>query len=146
MERVFSENSRPGSCGGGVFKADGLLDNQDVWYGLFHKDLDDALAWWTEMMKSRARFNQAISTLHSYSLLEMSVGQYSLYTCEHDWMLEYLNQEFDQERCRIAIHCVAVNVSDESEVEYWVGNRRVLPHAPRFKHARNKAAIDWSQI
>ena len=98
------------------------------------------------MLKSRARFNQAISILHNYSLLEVSAGQYSLHTCEHDWTLEYLNAEFDQERYRIAIHCVTANVSRESEAEYWVRNRRVLPHARRFQHNRMKAAIDWSAI
>lgn len=122
------------------------LDNQDLWYRLFHKDVSDAPVWWIEVLKSRARFTQAISILHNYSLLEVSAGQYSLYTCEHDWTLEFLNHEFDQERCRIAIRCVAANVSGESQAEYWVKNRRVLPHARRFKHDRMKAAVDWSVI
>ena len=82
--------------------------------------------------------------LHNYSLLEVSAGQYSLHTCEHDWTLEYLNYDFDQERCRIALRCVATNVSEESEAEYWVKNRRTLPHARRFTHVRIKSAIDWS--
>jgi hypothetical protein len=68
--------------------------------------------------KSRARFNRAISTLHSYSLLEVSAGQCSLHKCEHDWTLEYFNIEFDQERCRIVIRCVAANVSWNLEAEY----------------------------
>ena len=122
------------------------LDNQDLWYGLFQEDVSDAPTWWAEVLKSRARFNRAISTLHNYSLLEVSAGQYSLHTCEHDWTLEYLNRGFDQDGCRIAIHCVAANVSWVSEAEYWVRNRRVLPHARRFKHIRLKAAIDWSGI
>ena len=101
------------------------LDNHDLWYELFH-NISDAPAFLSEVLKSRARFNRAISTLNNYSLLEVSAGQCSLHTCEHDWTLEYLNDKFDQERCRIAIHCVAANVSDESEAEYWVRNRRVL--------------------
>jgi hypothetical protein len=87
------------------------LDNQDLWYGLFDGNIGDGPAWWIEVSKSRARFNQVISTLHNYSLLEVSAGQYSLYTCEHDWTLEYLNRGFDQEGCQIAIHYVAANVS-----------------------------------
>lgn len=129
-----------------LLKLMAYLDNQDLWYGLFNKDLSNAPLWWIEIMKSLARFNQAISTLHDYSLLEVSAGQYSLHMCQHDWTLEYLNHDFDPERCRIAIHCVAANVGGESEVEYWARNRRVLPHARRFQHARIKAAIDWSQI
>ncbi|KAL8695783.1 MAG: hypothetical protein Q9201_007959 [Fulgogasparrea decipioides] len=122
------------------------LDNQDLWYGLFPENLNDAPAWWTEVMKSRVRFNRAISTLHSYSLLEVNAGQYRLHACEHDWTLEHPNHEFDQEGCRIAIHCVAANVIWKSEAEYWVRNRRVLPHARRFQHFRINAAVDWSGI
>ena len=95
------------------------LDNQDLWYELLNKDVNDAPAWWIELRKSRVRFNNAISKLHNYSLLDVSAGQYSLHTCEHDWILEYLNKDFEQERCRIAIHCVAANVSWRSEAGYW---------------------------
>ena len=129
-----------------LLKLIAYLDNQDLWYDLFHVEVSDPPAWWIELLKSRARFNRAISILHNYSLLEVSAGQYSLHTCEHDWTLEHLNQEFDQERCRIAIQCVAANVGWPSETEYWVKNRRVLPHARRFQHVRIKAAIDWSSI
>jgi hypothetical protein len=58
----------------------------------------------------------------------MSEGRYCLHTCVHDWTLEYLNHEVDQEKCSIDIHCVAGNVTWESEADYWVRNRRVLPH------------------
>jgi tetratricopeptide (TPR) repeat protein len=122
------------------------LDNQDLWYELFHGGASYAPAWWVDVLKSRAKFNQAISILHNYSLLEVSEGRYSLHTCVHDWTLGYLNHEFDWERCRIAIHCVAVSVSWVSEADYWVRNRRVLPHVGRFKHVQLKAAIDWSEI
>ena len=129
-----------------LLKLMAYLDNQDLWYDLFHGEVSDPPAWWTELLKSRARFNRAISILHNHSLLEVSAGQYSLHTCEHDWTLEHLNQEFDQEICRIAIQCVAANVGWTSGTEYWVKNRRVLPHARRFEHVRIKAEIDWSSI
>ena len=130
-----------------LLKLMAYLDNQNLWYDFFHDpDVSDPPAWWSELLKSRARFNRAISILHNYSLLEVSAGQYSLHTCEHDWTLEHLNQEFDQERCRIAIQCVAANVSSKSEMKFWVKNQRVLPHARRFEHVRIKAAIDWGSI
>ena len=129
-----------------LLKLMAYLDNQDLWYELFRKDLDDAPAWWTEVTKNRARFNRAISTLHSYSLLEVSEGRFSMHMCEHDWTLGYLNQQFDLERFRIAVHCVAANVKWEDEAEYWVRNRRVLPHARRFQNLRIKTLVDWSDI
>ena len=129
-----------------LLKLMAYLDNQDFWYELFRKDVDDAPAWWTEVTKSRSRFDRAISTLHSYSLLEISAGQCSMHMCEHDWTLEYLNHQFDQERFRIAVHCVAANVKWDHETEYWVNNRRVLPHARRFQNPRIKTVVDWSSI
>ena len=129
-----------------LLKVMAYLDNQDLWYELFHKKLKNAPAWWTEVTKSRVRFNRAISTLHSYSLLEMSERQFSMHMCEHDWTLEHLNHQFDQERFRIAVHCVAANVKWKDKAEYWVTNRRMLPHARRFQHSRIKAAFDCSGI
>jgi len=129
-----------------LLKLMAYLDNQDLWYELFHRGVGDAPSWWVDVLKSRARFNRAFSTLHNYSLIEVSEGRYSLYTCVHDWTLEYLNHEFDGERYWIAIHYVAASVSWESEAEYWLRNRRVLQHARRFKHVRLKAMIDWSEV
>ena len=93
-----------------LLKLMAYLYNQGLWYELFQGGLDDAPGWWIEVTKNRARFNRAISALHSYSLLEVNEGQYSLHTCEHDWTLEYLNHEFNQEICQITIHCIAANV------------------------------------
>ena len=129
-----------------LLKLMAYLDNQDLWYELFNKDISNAPEWWIELQKSRVRFNRAIAILYNYSLLEVNAGKYSLHTCEHDWTLEYLNRGFDQEKCRIALHCVAANISWESEAEYWVKNRRLLLHARRFKHNRLKEAIEWSAI
>lgn len=121
------------------------LDNQDLWYGLFQAGGGDAPSWWVEVLTSLARFTRAMSTLYNYSLLEVSEGRYSLHTCVHDWTLEYLNHQLNAERCGIAIHCVAASVSWESEADYWVKNRCVLPHARRFRHVRSNGLIDCSQ-
>ena len=50
------------------------MDNEDFWCEIFNANLGDPPAWWIELMKSLARFNRAISTLHDYSLLEMSAA------------------------------------------------------------------------
>ena len=129
-----------------LLKLMAYFDNQDLWYELFHEDIDDAPAWWTEVTKSQLRFNQALSKLYNYSLLEMSAGQCSMHMCVHDWTLEYLNHQFDQERFRIAVHCVAANVKWYHQAEYWVTNRRILPHARRFQNPRIKPVVDWNGI
>jgi hypothetical protein len=93
-----------------LLKLMAYLDNQDLWYELLQAGAGDAPAWWADVLSSRARFYGAISTLHIYSLAEVSEGRYSLHTCVHDWTLEYLNRGIDQERCGIAVRCVAASV------------------------------------
>jgi tetratricopeptide (TPR) repeat protein len=122
------------------------LDNQDLWYELFRAGVGDKLLLWSDVVKSRARFNRAMSTLHNYSLVDVRAGSYSLHTCVHDWTLECLNRDFDSELCRVAIHCIAKSVKWQTEVGYWVTNRRVLQHAHRLECARLKALIDWNGV
>ena len=122
------------------------LDNQDLWYELFQTRTGDVPGWWSELLESRARFTRAVLKLRDYSLIEVYEGRYSLHTCVHDWTLECLNQPFDEERCGMAIRCVAASVSWDSEEEYWARNRRVLAHARRFQLARFRGLIDWSGI
>lgn len=43
------------------------LDNQDLWYEFFQAGAQDRPEWWSEVVKSRARFSRAMSTLHNYS-------------------------------------------------------------------------------
>jgi tetratricopeptide (TPR) repeat protein len=123
-----------------------FLDNQDLWFELFQAGAKDRALWWLEVMKSKARFNRAMSKLHDYSLVEIRAGSYSLHACVHDWTLECLNRDLDNEIFQIAVHCVAKSVRWKTEEEYWVMNRRLFPHMHRLEHNRAKGWIDWSGI
>jgi tetratricopeptide (TPR) repeat protein len=121
------------------------LGNQDLWYELFQAGAD-AEPWWLEIVKSKARFNYAISMLHDYSLVEVQAGSYSLHACVHDWTLELLNRSFDDKLCRLAVRCIGRSVQLDTKAEYWIGNRRLLQHVQRLGHNRIKDSIDWSNL
>ena len=121
-----------------------FLDNQDLWYELFQSGAEDRALWWLEVVKSKARFNRAMSKLHDYSLVEMGAGSYSLHTCVHDWTLECLNRDLDNDIYQMAVHCIAKSVKWETEEEYWVMNRRLFPHMRRLEHNRAKGWTNWS--
>jgi tetratricopeptide (TPR) repeat protein len=121
-----------------------FLDNQDLWYELFQAGAKNRALWWLEVVKSKTRFNRAMSKLHDYSLVEIRAGSYSLHACVHDWTLECLNRDLDNEICQMAVHCIAKSVKRKTEEEYWVMNRRLFPHMHRLEHNRAKGWIDWS--
>jgi hypothetical protein len=102
------------------------LDNQDLWYELFKAGADAESSWLAEVVESRARFSDAISKLHDYSLVEVQAGSYSLHPCVHDWALSWLNCEFDEELWCLAVQCIARSAEQEGEAEYWVRNRRLV--------------------
>jgi hypothetical protein len=58
------------------------------------------------VVENRIRFNRAKSEPHDYSLVETSTGNYSLHTCVHDWTLECLNRDLDDEICQITVYRV----------------------------------------
>jgi hypothetical protein len=93
------------------------LGNQDLWYELFQAGADSEPSWWSEVVESKARFNYAMSRLHSYSLVEVRSGSYSLHACVHDWTLEFLNRSFDHKLCRLAIRCIGQSVQMATEAE-----------------------------
>ena len=109
------------------------------------EDLHQPL-WWSEVVKSKARFNRVMSRLHDYSLVEIRAGSYSLHTCVHDWTLEYLNRSFNDALCGLAIHCIAQSVKWDTEAKHWVVNRRLLQHVQRLKHTRITRCIGWSSV
>lgn len=128
------------------------LGNMDLRYELFRagvgalSEFDSELPWWAEVMKSKARFDRAMSKLQDYSLVEIGTGSYSMHTCVHDWTLERLNFDDDGRLCRLAVQCVARSVKSKTEAEFWMVNRRLLSHVSRFEHARVKDRIDWTRV
>jgi tetratricopeptide (TPR) repeat protein len=126
------------------------FSNTHLWYELFQKGAASGPPWLVTIVKSKARFNKAISILREYSLVEVEAearsGQYSLHTCVHDWTLEHLNHEIDGTLCGLAVHCIASNVIWEDEDEFWVTNRHLEQHVSRLEHRRLTESIDWDIV
>ena len=111
----------------------GCLGNVDLWYKLFRKGVGSAPDWFCDITKSKARFNKAMATLYSYSLIEAVPGLYSLYTYVHDWVLRYLIGKIDIALFGLAIYYIAQNVASESTPQYSLVNSRLNHHALRIE-------------
>ena len=126
------------------------FSNVDLWYELFQKGAESGPTWLLNVVKSKARFNKAMGKLQEYSLVEVGVeartGQYSLHTCVHDWTLEYLNRKINAKLCHLAVHCIASNVKEVTEAEFWVVNRSLVQHLGRSESGQLKNSIDWGSV
>ena len=125
-----------------IFRLMGYLGNMDLWYELFREGAGSAPDWFCNVTKSKARFNKAMAKLHSYSLVETMLDHYSLHTCVHDWVLEYLIGKFDITLFGLAMHYIAQNVAWDSIPEYWVVNARLNHHALRIEYCHQREDMD----
>jgi hypothetical protein len=69
------------------------LDHQDIWYDLLRVGQGiDRLQWFTDLTRDEFLFEQAMTTLVRYGLVEghHQTGSYSLHVCVHDWTLDGL--------------------------------------------------------
>jgi tetratricopeptide (TPR) repeat protein len=108
----------------------------DLWYELVScpKKLgEDTVVpdWLTVLAQHRLKFDHALALLIKYSLVEgkTETASYAMHSVLHSWC-RYLGTS-EAERCsfqRLAIQIVGCMVPDQSTREYWVLQRRLLPH------------------
>ena len=89
-----------------IFQLIEYLSNTDLWYELFQKSTGSGPEWFCKVTKSKTRFNKAMAKLHDYSLIEALPDHYSVHAYVNDWVLGYLNDEFQMELFCLTIHCV----------------------------------------
>ncbi|KAI1334196.1 P-loop containing nucleoside triphosphate hydrolase protein [Xylariaceae sp. FL0016] len=118
------------------------FDNEDIWFELVQhsdtskKDDEEVPAWMSELT-DELNFNGAMGALHDYGLLEAhilsqeQIGSrgYSIHSCLHAWAIHILNQDWDEHLSKLAVKCVASRVPSQDDAQFWVLQRRLLPHA-----------------
>ncbi|KAL6712997.1 hypothetical protein ACLMJK_009393 [Lecanora helva] len=99
------------------------LDHQDLWFQLLLQDL----------VESEIRFKETVKTLLAYSLIESQedAESYSIHPVVHDWCVESIGQS-RSDLTLLALTIVGFAAPSQSELEYWVIQRRLLPHANRY--------------
>ena len=114
-----------------LLKLWGCLSNQDLWYGLLQQGLNQTPYWFQDIIKTELHFLETIQVLLDYSMVEGSENSdsYYMHPVVHDWIREYINQDDDLEFSAIAMGCIGSAVVDSDESEYWLVNRRLVPHA-----------------
>ena len=120
------------------------LDNQDLWFGLLKrgsKGSKDSV-WLQDLVRSEISFGKIIKKLLAYSLVEshQDTESYSIHPVVHDWCLESIGRG-KLELMMLATMTVGFAVPGEAEPEYWLMQRRLLPHANRCIQQLSTAKI-----
>ncbi|KAH8193514.1 hypothetical protein TruAng_012320 [Truncatella angustata] len=112
------------------------FDNEDIWFELLQPRGEGGPAWINDLT-DELNFNSAMGTLHDYGLVELHtwtpdlVGSrgYSIHSCLHTWTIHILNADWDGYLSKLVVECIALSVPSRSEVQFWLLQRRLLPHA-----------------
>ncbi|KAK3935444.1 acyl transferase/acyl hydrolase/lysophospholipase [Diplogelasinospora grovesii] len=114
-----------------------FLDNRDLWHGLIRAATDVSTEWpkWLyEMACSEVRFLDAARLLLRYSMIEAQEsvpGSYSMHPVVHTWTSHILVDPTRTWFMRLAVVIVGSLVPRHTAQNYWVLQRRLLPHAER---------------
>ncbi|KAG4439420.1 hypothetical protein IFR05_005113 [Cadophora sp. M221] len=133
FDRIQQQNTASAK----LLKLWAYFDRQDLWFDLlWHANsIDDE--WIQKLTKDELNFNEAIALLCTFGLVDpnrspqQQVGArgYSVHSCVHSWIVFVLNKEWDEGLARLALTCVASQVPDTNEKDWWLLQRRLLQHA-----------------
>ena len=118
----------------GCKSSDLFLDNQDIWYELFTPALDSDLTdelpdWFSRCVGNQFEFKKCTRFLIRYSFVTANIESlsFSVHSVLHRWCFH----NSDKKKIQIAWLAVMVVASAapmESEVDYTLLQRRLLPH------------------
>ncbi|KAA6410089.1 MAG: nb-arc and tpr domain [Lasallia pustulata] len=129
FKHIQSQNESAGN----LLRLWAYFDNQDVWFQLLAAGSEGSPVWFATIVYDELSFNEAIRLLCDHALiesLEMS-GGYGMHSCVHAWAVHVLNAEREISMDILALICVGLAVPTEDVPEYWVKERRLLPHADK---------------
>lgn len=88
------------------------------------------MPWLSSLLGNKQRFQRALALLQEYSLIDISATGHKLHNCVHDWTLQALNRDINEEYFWVAVHCIASNVRVDSQNHYWKMNRALVEFTP----------------
>ncbi|KAH7016085.1 kinesin light chain 1 [Microdochium trichocladiopsis] len=109
------------------------FNNDDIWYDLVKFGSEDGPAW-MKQLSEELNFYDAMGVLHDYGLVEptnmfQEPQGYSIHSCLHSWTIHILNEKRDGCLNELAFGSVASQVPSHEEAEYWLLQKRLIPHA-----------------
>ncbi|CZR43873.1 uncharacterized protein FPRO_13681 [Fusarium proliferatum ET1] len=128
------------------------LDNKQLWYGLLavtangRRPQDRWPQWLSEIGGNEVRFLDVVGLLLRYSMIEIHQGSkdgYSIHPVVHQWASYLDGQRQEDEWARLALAVVGRSVPARETREYWVVQRKLIPHAEMVRRWIQKAVGRW---
>uniref|UniRef100_A0A0B7KQA1 PNPLA domain-containing protein n=1 Tax=Bionectria ochroleuca TaxID=29856 RepID=A0A0B7KQA1_BIOOC len=148
----FKEIERQSTNAANLLRLWAFLDNKQLWYGLLAVTTDGRglQDWWPdwlgEMGSNAVRFLDAVRVLLRYSMIEAEEGSkdsYSMHPVVHRWASCLDGQRQEDEWARLALAVVGRSVPREQTRDYWVVQRKLIPHAEMVRRWIEKAVSRW---
>ena len=115
-----------------------FLDNQDIWYELFTPALKFGLTkelpdWFSRCIGSQFEFKKCTRFLIRYSFVTANMGSssFSVHSVLHRWCF-YISDKKNIQRAWLAVIVVASAIPTDSDIDYTLLQRRLLPHCNRI--------------
>jgi tetratricopeptide (TPR) repeat protein len=126
------------------------FDNQDVWLELLQEGRRSSPVWFLELAEDQLSFDAAVRVLCDHALVEADAAPrddsvesqgYSMHNCVHAWTKHVVNDRWDDGMAGLALTCVGLHVPSTNELQYWVTQQRLLPHANRCQGSVNAILV-----
>ncbi|KAF3810747.1 hypothetical protein GCG54_00006655 [Colletotrichum gloeosporioides] len=126
-----------------LFRLWAYFDNHDLWFELLHAGGQNKEPIWLHgLTEDKLSFAAAMRVICAYGLAEpyahgheglaSESRGYSMHTCVHAWTAHVLNAISSPELANVAIRCITSHAHRRTEAEFWLVQRRLLPHVDRL--------------
>ncbi|KAK3946626.1 P-loop containing nucleoside triphosphate hydrolase protein, partial [Pseudoneurospora amorphoporcata] len=122
---------------GNLLRLWAFLDNREMWHSLLQAAKNDQEQWpkWLcDIACNEVKFLNIATLLLRYSMIETRESEqssYSMHPVVHRWISHIQNDAGKRVFLRLAVMLIGFSVPYRTTKNYWVLQRRLLPHAER---------------
>ncbi|KAM7209870.1 HET domain containing protein [Rhypophila decipiens] len=114
-----------------------FVDGRDLWHGLLQAAAEGGEQWpgWLcDVAGNEVRYLDAVRLLLRYSMIESQEsvqGSHTMHPVVYRWASHIQDGAEKREVLRLAVMVVGLSVPSSTTKDYWIIQRRLLPHAER---------------
>ncbi|CCC14607.1 unnamed protein product [Sordaria macrospora k-hell] len=122
---------------GNLLRLWAFLDNREMWHSLLQVAINDQELWpkWLrDIACNEVKFFNILRLLLRYSMIEARESEqsnYSMHPVVHRWISHIQDDSRKRVFLRLAVMLIGFSVPHITTKNYWVLQRRLLPHAER---------------